>query len=231
MTVLGEAQGDQSVPYDIEDNNVQATNIQGQAQGRDTIQGANLEYKRSQLKKHIYSVLFSIILFVVLIVLITYILLNSSSNLSNKFLINDSQVTALLGEGSFSSFSTNALQLNASAGSIISIIMGNATVYATEFSSGNQFLQEFIINRTNASKIFSSVSNDMNNERKTENILYSNGTENSAQYFYIIQNTNTSSKLMTLIARHSNTLAVFTSYFDNLSVNLTLKYISEDLNK
>lgn len=199
------------LPYDIDDKS-----------------SNNLNLNDSPIKKHIISVFLTFFLFIVFIVFIIYIIINSSSQSSNQ-LLSASQSQALLGSGSYTSFTSNSQQFNVSSGSYISMLLGNNTAYVSEFYNPNYYYQELIVNRTNSSTIFSIIRFDMSHQLNKINVI--NGTVGPLSFFYTVNKINSTANLFTMIGKKNNTLVIMSMLYNNTSINKTINYIALDLNK
>ncbi len=194
----------------------------------DNILQNNFKSNTSPMKKHILSVLFTFFLLIVFIVFIIYVIISSSAQ-SSAQLISESQSQALLGGGTYTSFTSNSQQFNVSSGSYISMLLGNNTAYVSEFYNPKYYYQELIINRTNSSSVFSIVHFDMSHQ--LNRLKVTNGTAGPLTFFYTNQKINSTANLFTMIGKKNNTLVIMSMLYNNTSINETIKDIALDLNK
>ncbi len=182
---------------------------------------------KSLVKKHIISVFFSLFLLIVLVGFIFYIIINSDSP-SSAFLLNHLQATSLFGNGTYSSYVSDAHSLNAPNGSFISTLIGNQTVYVAQFYGSSQFFQEFIVNRTNPKPLISKIYSEIFSEAHTFSIK--NGTYYNINYFYTLNSQNNTAHVLTLIGESENTIIIFSAdYTKNLSINTLSSYLFSNL--
>ncbi len=201
-----------------------------QRQGDELYSTLNTEMSKTySIKKHILRVAISIFLFIVFIFLIYFVLVDGAAIPSNRLLINQTQANLFFGAGTYTSYQTNLTRLNASRGSYISILIGNQTAYAAQFIGNTQVFQEFIVNRTNATSIFSKVYNDMSYGKK--NYTVRNGSYESVRYFYLTSKINSTYSTIDMIGQKNKTLVVFSALYSNMSTNNLLQNISKDLIK
>ena len=194
--------------------------------GSGSFSGSGIE-KKSIIKTHKIPVIFSIFLSIILIALIFLILTGNITKQVSSLLLTQSQAYALFNSGTYYSYTANALQLNASSGSYLSILLGNKTAYVAQFYGGNELFQEFVINRSGVNSLFSGVYANLSKENPGYKI--ENGSSGNLTYFYMITPENSSYNIINLIGRSSKDIVVFSALYSNISISNLTKYLSNDI--
>lgn len=183
--------------------------------------------KKGIFEKHKIPIFFSIFLAIILIALVFLILTGNITKQVSSLLLTQSQADALFNSGTYYSYTANALQLNASSGSYLSILLGNKTAYVAQFSGGNELFQEFVINRSGVNSLFSGVYANLSRENPSSKI--ENGSSGNLTYFYMITPENSSYNIINLIGKSNKDIVVFSALYSNLSISNLTKYLSNDV--